>query len=95
MINTINIKLAISSHTQLKSLANLVTWKNQGLRATWRQLLHQIYMYKNTKMSFTLLDVCILIHMCRSKIYISMHIELCYTKNDFLNKSYKVLSEVL
>lgn len=57
MINTINIKLATSSHTQLKSLANLVIQKNQGLSATWRQLLHQTYMYKNTKMRFTVLDV--------------------------------------
>lgn len=35
MINNINMKLAILSHAQLKSLvARLMTWKNQDLRAT-------------------------------------------------------------
>lgn len=35
MINNINMKLATSSHAQLKSLvAHLMIWKNQDLRAT-------------------------------------------------------------
>ena len=50
-------------HHMLSYKVHLMIWKNQDLRATWGKILIPNIPLWNTKLSYVLLDVCIL-HIC-------------------------------